>query len=149
MSLSTNQFTERDVLVRTGSLIAGCTVALTVAFLGVVGLVSGNTAGLLTRLPLYVLASSVVFIATLLLLDDTRRSGQEVLVQAVLAGVGGFVVIALGVEGIVYAVTHPSQVVASHLFIYLVSASIIASGLGYWSVRNWRDVGKLVEQSSL
>jgi hypothetical protein len=55
----------------------------------------------------------------------------------------------LGVEGVLYAWTHPGRVVASHLFVYLLSAAIIASGLGYWGVRNWHDVHDVVGYSRL
>lgn len=147
MALSRNRLQNTDVLARTGSLIALCTVALTAAFVGVLAIVSGETAGAVGRLPLYVLASAVVFVATLLAADETGTEGLTALVRAAVAGVGGFVLLALGVEGIIYAVTNPDAVVASHLFVYLLSAAIIASGLGYWSVRNWRDVTAAVSTS--
>lgn len=135
------------MLARTGSLIGLCTVALTAAFIGVLALVSGETDGVVGRLPLYVLASAVVFVATLLVADGGGTGGVTALVRAAVAGVGGFVLLALGVEGIIHAVMNPGAVVASHLFVYLLSAAIIASGLGYWSVRNWRDVSAVVSTS--
>lgn len=137
------------MLARTGSLIALCTVALTAAFVGVLALVSGETGGAVGRLPLYVLASAVVFVATLLAADGTGTDGVTALVRAGVVGVGGFVLLALGIEGINYAVMNPDAVVASHLFVYLLSAAIIASGLGYWSVRNWRDVSAAVSTNGL
>lgn len=147
MALSRNRLRNTDVLARTGSLIGLCTVALTAAFVGVLAIVSGETAGVVGRLPLYVLASAVVFVATLLAADETGTEGVTALVRAAVAGVSGFVLLALGAEGIIYAVTNPDAVVASHLFVYLLSAAIIASGLGYWSVRNWRDVSAAVSTS--
>lgn len=148
MALSRNRLRNTNVLARTGSLIGLCTVTLTAAFVGVLAIVSGETAGAVGRLPLYVLASAVVFVATLLAADETGTEGVTALVRAAVAGVSGFVLLALGVEGIIYAVTNPDAVVASHLFVYLLSAAIIASGLGYWSVRNWRDVSAVVSTSS-
>jgi hypothetical protein len=144
MALSRSGLRNTGELARTGSLIGLCTVALTAAFVGVLALVSDETAGVVGRLPLYVLASAVVFVATLLRADETGTDGVTALMRAAVAGVGGFVLLALGVEGIIHAVTNPDAVVASHLFVYLLSAAIIASGLGYWSVRNWRDVSAVV-----
>jgi hypothetical protein len=149
MALSRNRLRDTGVLARTGSLIGLCTAVLTAAFIGVLALVSGETAGAVGRLPLYVLASAVVFVATLLASDGRGTDGITALVRAAVAGVGGFVLLALDVEGIIYAVTNPDAVVASHLFAYLLSAAIIASGLGYWSVRNWRDVSAAVSTGGL
>jgi hypothetical protein len=137
------------MLLQTGSLIAACTVVLTAAFLGVVGLVSGRAVGIVTRLPLYVFAGAVAFVAVLLVTSHARHHGQTVLARAAVAGLSGFVLFGLGAEGLLYAVTSPETVVVSHVFIYLVSAAIIASGLGYWGVRNWHDVTDTFRRTGL
>jgi len=137
---------DREVLVQTGALIAACTAALTAAFVGVVALLAGQS-GLLTRLPLYVLVGAVTFVGVLLAADHRRNSGQTVLVRAVVVAAAGFVLFGLGAEGVLYAATRPGEVVASHLFAYLVSAAIIASGLGYWGARNWREVSRAIDRS--
>ena len=147
MVTSRNTLLERRTLARAGPLIGVCTVALTAAFVGVIGLASGATGGVVGRLPLYVLASAVLFVATLLAAEDSRNGGVTTLTRAATVGVGGFLLLGLGAEGIVYAVTHPDAVVASHLFVYLLSAVIIASGLGYWAVRNRGLVRALVRGS--
>jgi len=141
---------DRETLLQRGTLVgvlALCTVTLTAVFVGIVGLASGQTTALVARLPLYVLASAVVFLGTLLALDHTHRHGRTVLGQAVGIAIASFVAISLGVEGVVYALTHPEAVVASHLFVYLLSAAIIASGLGYWVVENRRDLRDIVTAS--
>lgn len=149
MATSGNRRINRDVLVETGSVIGICTVTLTAVFVGLVGLLSGEATGMLTRLPLYVLVSSLVFLGALIAMDHSRYHGQTVLIRALVVGVAGFLIVSLGAEGTVYALTHPEQVVISHLFVYLVSAAVIASGFGYWSVRNWRDVNEMVGYSRL
>jgi hypothetical protein len=143
MATSSGTYPGRDSLGRTAPLVAGIatyTLLLTAAFLGVVGLVSGEAAGLLARMPMYVLASSISFIAVLLIVDGRHRNGIAVLGRAVAAALATFVLVTLGAEGAMFALTRPGSVVASHLFVYLLSAAIIASGLGYWGVRNWHDV---------
>jgi hypothetical protein len=144
-----NDSVRREVLVRAGPLIAACTLALTAAFIGVVALLSGAAAGVVARLPLYVLAGAVGFVGALLAVEHSRRTGQSALATAAVTGVVGFVLIGFGTEGIVYALTRPDAVVASHLFVYLLSAALIASGLGYWSVRNWSDLSRLLRRSGL
>lgn len=140
--MSARRFVDREAFARTGPVIVVCTLALTATFVGVVGLVSGKAGGVVARFPLYVLAGAVVFVGALLVLEQSRHDGRTVLAGAALVGAVGFVLASLGTEGIVYALTYPDDVVASHLFVYLLSAAIIASGLGYWSVRNWRGVSR-------
>lgn len=152
MATTSGSHLDRRSLERAGPLVAGiatCTALLTAAFVGVVGLASGSSGGVVARLPLYVLASSVAFVGTLLVVDHVRTDGLTVLGRAVAAGVVTFVLVALGAEGVVYALTSPESVVASHLFAYLFSAAIIASGLGYWGLHNWREVRGLVADGRL
>jgi hypothetical protein len=129
--------------------IAGCTLVLTAVFVGVVALASGQTAGLVGRLPLYVLATAVAFLAVLLAADHARTHGMTVLARAAGVAVVCFVTVSLGTEGVVYAVRYPETVVGSHLFVYLLSAAVIASGLGYWAARNRRDVRELASSDYL
>lgn len=152
MATTSDSLLEGDGLGQTGPLVAGigaCTALLTASFLGMVGLASGDAVGVLARMPLYVLGSSVAFVGVLLAVDDYNQDGQLVLVQAAVAGVGTFVLGILGGEGVLYAMTNPEAVVASHLFLYLLSAAIIASGLGYWGMEHWRDVRHGVESGHL
>ena len=149
MATSANGYFERDVLVQAGPLICATTLALTAAFLGIVGIASGNAGGLVGRLPLYVLAGSVGFVAALLAAEHSQYYGREALVTAAAVGIVGFVMIGLGTEGVIYGLTYPEAVVASHLSAYLLSAAMITSGLGYWTVRNWRDVTAAVDTSGL
>ena len=152
MATSRDPLFDRGRLVGTGPLVAaigGCTLVLTAVFIGVVALVSGETAGLVERLPLYVLASAVAFLAVLLVVDHSRTHGATVLARAATVAAVGFVTVSLGSEGVVYAARHPETVVASHLFVYLLSAAVIASGLGYWAARNRRDVRDLAGSDHL
>ncbi|MFC7197108.1 hypothetical protein ACFQL4_24765 [Halosimplex aquaticum] len=95
------------------------------------------------------LAGSVGFVAALLAAEHSEYYGREALVTATCVGIVGFVMIGLGTEGVVYGLTNPDAVVASHLSAYLLSAAMIASGLGYWTVRNWRDVTRVMNKSGL
>ncbi|MFB6117432.1 hypothetical protein [Halosegnis sp.] len=149
MDTTTGGLLERETLARAGPLIGLCTVALTAAFVGVIGLASGATGGVVGRLPLYVLASAVAFVATLLAAEDRRGGGVTTLIRAGVVGAVGFVLLGLGTEGVIYAVTNPDAVVASHLFVYLLSAAIIASGLGYWAVQNRGLVRALIRGSRI
>ena len=135
-----------------GPLVAGigvCTALLTASFLGMVGLASGSASGFVARMPLYVLGSSVSFVVVLLAVDDRTGDGSVVLARATGAALVTFVLSVLAAEGVVYALTEPGAVVASHLFVYLLSAAIIASGLGYWGTRHWQEVRTAVGDRAL
>jgi len=149
MATSSNGYLERDVLVQAGPLICATTLALMAAFLGIVGIASGNAAGLVGRLPLYVLAGSVGFVAALLAAEHSQYYGREGVVTAAAVGIIDFVMIGLGTEGVIYGLTYPEAVVASHLSAYLLSAAMITSGLGYWTARNWRDVTAAIDTNGL
>lgn len=152
MATSTGDRDRRQILVETGPLlgvVGACTAVLTATFVGIVGVASGNATAIVSRLPLYVLAGAVVFVTVLLVFEHSRLDGRAVLGRAVGTSLSGFVLVSLGTEGVIYAVTNPELVVASHLFAYLLAAAIIASGLGYWVVRNWRELSRLLGTSGL
>jgi len=149
MATSSPQVFDRNALTDAGPLLGVWTALLTATFLGVVALLSGSVAGLVARLPLYVLGGAVTFVGVLLVLDHARTHGRVVLGHALAAAGGGFVLYSLATEGVLYALTSPGDVVASHLFVYLLSAALVAAGLWYWSVRNWNDVDGLLGASGL
>lgn len=152
MATSTGYRSGREILVESGPLLAlvgACTALLTAAFVGVVGVASGNATGLVARLPLYVLAGAVIFVGVLFTYEGQRLDGRTTLGRSVVCALAGFALVALGGEGVVFALTHPDLVVASHLIVYLLAAAVIASGLGYWLVRHWREVTRTVDASGL
>jgi len=137
------------MLVRTGALVGLCTGALTAAFVGIASIVTGNAAGVVTRLQFYILAGAVAFVGGLLVLEESRHGGQTVLTGATAAGVVGFLLLGLGSEGVLFALAEPEIVFSSSLFVYIVAAALIASGVGYWSVRNWQLVGQRMPNRGL
>jgi hypothetical protein len=122
---------------------------LTAVFLGGVALVAGRAAGFVARLPLYVLASAVAFIAVLLVADHARTHGTAILARAAGVALVGFATVSLGTEGVVDALRYTDTVVYSHLFVYLLSAAVVVVGVGYWAARNYRDVRSLAASGSL
>ena len=146
MATSSGGYLDPDALGRAGPLVAGVgvwTALLTASLLGVVGLVSGTVVGLFARLPLYVLGGSVSFVVVLFVLNRGTRDVRATLARAVGAALATVVLGLLGAEGVVYALADPGSAVLSHLFVYLLSAAIIASGMGYWVACNRREVRNL------
>lgn len=149
MATSLQRTVDRAMLARTGALVGVCTAVLTAAFVGVVALVSGQAAGVESRLQFYILAGAVAFVGSLIVLEESRHQGKTVILGAVGTGIVGLVLVGLGSEGVQYAMAEPETVLSSSLLVYLVAAALIASGLGYWSVRNWRLLGQRIPDSRL
>jgi hypothetical protein len=139
MATSTNRNVDREELAERAPVVGGLLVVAVALAVGAASLIDGPTAGFGVRLPVYVLAGAVVFVGALLTMRNSPQNGSTVLRFATVAGFLGFVVIGLGTEAVVYGFV----VVAPELSVYFASAMIIASGLVYWSVRNWHAVDDL------
>ncbi|GAB3027245.1 hypothetical protein [Natronobiforma cellulositropha] len=127
------------VPVRVVGAVVGVTVVLTAAMVGVVALISSETSAISGRLPYYALVAAVAFVATLWRLDDDSVDGMTVLIASGGIALASGVLVALAVEGAIFGVTNPEQVVATQLVVYFVAAGLVCTGLGMWSLRHWRE----------
>lgn len=130
---------ERAFVRRVVALVVAATVVLTAAFVGVVALVKGLAHGVGGRVPFYVLGGAVVFVATLFLLENPMEGGLPILTSTVAVSAVGFALIALGGEGVVYAITYPHQVFGSSLVVYFLAAALVCTGTVYWGLNHWRE----------
>lgn len=128
----------RERAVKIGGVVVGSTLALTTSLFGLIALLSGDAAGALERLPAYVLATAAAFVGALVVLDDYAVDGETVLAWSVAVAGATLLFVGLGSEGVVYSLRHPEQVLSSKLFLYVLSAGLAASGLGFWVAR-YRD----------
>lgn len=119
--------------------VAGLTVLLTCAFVGVLAFASPETPDVGSRLGFYVLAMAVVFVVAVVRLDDREREGTTVLSAVAVVAVLAFFLVGLAVEGVIYAVENPGDLVASQLLLYFLAAALICTGLGVWGLRHWRE----------
>lgn len=130
---------DADLLPRAAVLVAVSTAVVTAAFVGVVALVTGNASEVTARLPIYVLVMAVVFVAFVFLIDSRGSDGQTVIVSSIGVALFGFLLVLLSGEGLVYILTQPQDLLASHVLIYLASAGLVCTGLAYWGLRHWRE----------
>lgn len=131
---------DSTVYSRLGVFVVACTAALSLSFVGLVSLTTGGAGGVGGRFPFYVLGTAVAFVATILVVDGPRRDGRAVLVVAGTVAGATFVLLSLGVEGLLYAVNNPETVLVSSSGLYLVAAGLIGTGVGYWALRHWREL---------
>lgn len=129
----------QHVILRIGILICGCTVVLTASFVGIIAAFSGEISGVGGRTPWYVLAAASVFVATIVLLEMNDADGRTIISSSVFAGVASFIAIVFGVEGLIFTVNNPGTVFVSQLLLYFVAAALVATGVGFWGLRHWRE----------
>jgi hypothetical protein len=130
---------EREYLRRIAVLVAASTVVLTAAFVGVVAVVSGYADGVSNRLPYYVFGGAVVFVATMVYLENPNESGVPIFTSTLGLSVLGFTLISLSGEGVVYAARSPGEVLGSQLVVYFLAAALVCTGTAYWSLHHWRE----------
>lgn len=129
---------ERSHLRRAVGLVAASTVVLTAAFVGVVALARGDVAGAGNRVPFYALGGGVIFVATLVTLEDPEEGGVPILTSTVAVTVVGFVLLSLGGEGVIYGVRDPARLGTS-LVVYFLAAALVCTGTVYWGLNHWRE----------
>lgn len=143
-SRSTRREPDRSVYGRLAGLVVACTAVLTLSFVGLVSLATGDAGNVGGRVPFYVLGTALAFVATILVVDGPRRDGRAVLIVAGAVAGASFVLLSLGVEGLRYAVNNPETVLVSRSGLYLVAAGLIGTGVGYWALRHWRELAATV-----
>ncbi|WP_232687099.1 hypothetical protein [Halobacterium zhouii] len=131
---------EREYLSRIAVLVAASTVLLTAAFVGVRSFLAGAAVGVSGRLPYYVFGGAVVFVVSMVYLEDPTRRGTQVFTSTASLSILGFTLIALGGEGVVYASRHPSELFGSQLVVYFLAAALVCTGSAYWSINHWREL---------
>lgn len=119
--------------------VAGLTVLLTCAFVGVLAFASPGMPDVGDRLVYYVFVTALVFVVAVLRLDDRDREGLSVLSAVTAVAVVTFLLVSLAAEGVVYAVQNPGELVASQIVLYFAAAALICTGVGMWALRHWRE----------
>jgi hypothetical protein len=132
---------DTESLARAGALVAVCTLVLTASFVGLVALLSAAAPGVGTRLPLYVLGTAGAFVTAIVFLEARHLDGERIITTAGLLAVGTFVFATLSGEGLMYVVRNPGELVASQMAFYFLAAGMIATGVGYWAINHWDELG--------
>jgi len=130
----------RQRAYRLGGVVVGSTLTLSASFFGVVAMATGEAGGALGRMPYYILATAAAFVGALVLLEEWRLDGETVLRVSASVAATAFLLVGLSVEGIVFVLRYPDAVVSSQLFIYVLSAGMMATGIGFWTARHYREL---------
>lgn len=124
---------------RVSIAISACTLVLTASFLGLLAIISGKIDGVQSRIPWYLLLGALVFVATIVILENYGADGREIIVTSTVSGLTGLVVGFLAVEGLFFTYRFPEEVFVSRLVVYFLAAGLIGTGVAYWSLRHWRE----------
>lgn len=141
MATAREQRSDVTALTRSGTILAVCTLGLTASFVGLVALLSGQADGLAGRLALYVLCTATAFVGTILVYETQGVDGMTVLPTAGGVALCTFLFLTLGGEGVVYITRHPEQLLGSQLGCYFLAAGMVGTGLGYWGIKHWQELG--------
>lgn len=120
-------------------VVLAATLCVTASFIGVLSVVEGHAAGIRNRLPYYLVLAGGVFASFIVVLENYISDGTRIIIVSVITAVLSGVVLSLAVEGLVYAVRFPGELVASQIALYMLAASFICTGMVYWGVRHWRE----------
>lgn len=131
--------TRRETYRRTIVLVSGSTLVLTAMLIGVLALLEASTTGIEERIPWYFVVAGAIFVASILLLETHTGDGRRILVTAVIVTATGFLLLLLSVEGLIFMIRYPEEVLVSQLVLYFVAAGFLATGFGYWTLNHWRE----------
>jgi FlaA1/EpsC-like NDP-sugar epimerase len=127
------------VILRITALIVSCTLMLTAGFIGFIATLSGEVVGFESRVPWYLVGAAIVFVSTIVLLEINDAAGRTILVSALVVSALSFVLLFLSVEGFVFTLKNPETLFTSRLVLYFFAAALVATGVGYWGLRHWRE----------
>lgn len=137
---------QKSFVVRVGALVLVSALVLTASFVGLFAFASGQVAGIGQRVPYYLIVMAVAFVATILLLENHRDDGRVILLTTVIVSTVTFGVVVCATEGIIFAQRYPNKVFSSQIVLYLLAASLVGTGLGFWGLRHWREFTRLTRQ---
>jgi hypothetical protein len=119
-------------------LIAASTLLVTSSLVGVLALTEGLVDGIGGRVPYYVLATAIVFVVLVVVLEMNLDDGSRIITTSVVVASVSLVVISLSVEGVLFGVQFQDRLF-SNLLPYFLAAGLISTGLIIWAVRHWRE----------
>lgn len=119
-------------------LVFASTLVLASAMLGGLALLTATAPAIESRVPFYLLGGAGVFTALIIWLERQIDDGLTIITVSIAVGVVGTITIALGVEGLLLGYRDPDRML-SHLFVYLLAAGLISTGVIFWAVRHWRE----------
>ncbi len=119
-------------------LVAASTLLTASAMMGGLALFTGSAMGVGSRVPMYVLVGAAVFTGLVVYLELRIDDGLTIISVSLAVGLVALVMVGLGVEGLYFGWRNPDRML-SNLFVYLLAAGLISTGIIFWAVRHWRE----------
>ena len=129
---------DRTLVATAVGLVAASTLLTASAMMGGLALFTGSAIGIGSRVPYYVLGGAAVFTALVVWLELRIDDGLTIISVSLAVGVVALLLIGLGVEGLYFGYRNPQRML-SNLFVYLLAAGLISTGVIFWAVRHWRE----------
>lgn len=135
---------ERRTLAAAVVLTALSTLVIAGAMLGLIAILSVSADGIADRVPYYLLGGAAVFTGIIIYLERDQEDGATILTVSLAVGVVGTLAIGLAIEGLLFGLREPDRVL-SNLFVYLLAAGLLSTGVIFWAVRHWREFARTHE----
>mgnify|MGYP000333035994 CR=1 FL=1 len=119
-------------------LVVVATLSVTAAIMGVRAIIEGHAMDVGSRVPYYVFFMAVVVTLLVFLLEREIDDGWKIISTSLAIGVLAFVISLLGVEGALFGLENPDQVLSNITF-YFISAGLLCTSVTYWAVNHWRE----------
>jgi len=119
-------------------LIAASTFVIASSMMGVLAILTGSAPGFGERVPYYVLGAAGVFTAVVVLLEMRIDEGITIISTSLAVAAVALLAIGFGTEGLLFGFSEPDRML-SNLFVYLLAAGLISTGVIFWAVRHWRE----------
>ena len=130
---------DRKLAATAVGLVVASTLLTASAMMGALALLTGSAPGVGSRVPYYVLGGAAVFTALVVWLEVRIDDGLTIISVSLTVGIVALVAIGLGVEGLYFGYRRPGRML-SNLFVYLLAAGLISTGVIFWAVRHWREL---------
>lgn len=129
---------DRRLAATAVGLIALSTFVIASSMLGAFAILTASAPGFGGRVPYYVLGGAAVFTAVVVLLEMRIDDGLTIITTGLAVAAVGLLAIGLGTEGLLFGYRTPTRML-SNLFVYLLAAGLISTGVIFWAVRHWRE----------
>tara|TARA_B110000263_G_C15177284_1_gene449868 strand:+ start:321 stop:767 length:447 start_codon:yes stop_codon:yes gene_type:complete len=125
---------------KTGIGLVTCSLTLLICLLGLLSLLLFRPVDIFSRIPLYVLGTSISFVASIIYLDGittiSTKTGLESIKKSLIISILTFIFLLLLGEGLIYILVSPDHALTSQNIFYFSSISLLLTGSSYWVMRH-------------
>jgi hypothetical protein len=137
---SRNSSSDSIIARKTGVILFACSLTLFICLLGLFSLLLTRPVDIFSRIPLYVLGTSISFVVSIIYLDGiatiSTKTGSESIKKSLIISILTFTSLLLLGEGLIYILVSPTHALTSENLFYFSSISLLLTGSSYWALKH-------------